>query len=125
MNLLTLFGHLGRDPESRTSKNGTEYWILNVAERLWRKEKDIYWWRVIIFRTSGNALLKSLRKGNSVIIHGELEFPQIFEGEEGEPTFSLSCMAYKISLSPFMLGDRPKANPPKEIEKNLAQDIRH
>jgi len=120
MNQLTLYGHLGKDPEKHTSQNGVEYWILNIAERIYRKgqEDETLWWRVTVFSSRLTAIIKSLKKGYPVIIYGEMDLPKIFEGEDGEPRFSLSCKAHKICFSPFGIKENLK-----ESKKETNEDI--
>lgn len=81
LNKVTLIGHLGRDPESRTMNSGDRVVNLSLAtSERWRdkasgemKEKT-EWHRVVIFNDKlADVAEKYLRKGSSVYLEGQLQ----------------------------------------------------
>ncbi|MEK9895186.1 MAG: single-stranded DNA-binding protein [Burkholderiaceae bacterium] len=81
LNKVTLIGHLGRDPESRTMNNGDKVVNLSLAtSEKWRdkasgelKERT-EWHKVVIFNDRlADVAEKYLRKGSSVYLEGQLQ----------------------------------------------------
>ncbi len=81
LNKVTLIGHLGRDPESRTMNSGDRVVNLSLAtSERWRdkasgelKERT-EWHRVTIFNDKlADVAEKYLRKGSSVYLEGQLQ----------------------------------------------------
>ena len=71
MNVLTVSGNLGRDPELKTSNNGTEYCTFSIAIRDWRNKDAPTWLQVVLFGKSASYAAK-LAKGDSVYLSGRL-----------------------------------------------------
>ncbi|HEY8963681.1 MAG TPA: single-stranded DNA-binding protein [Alphaproteobacteria bacterium] len=81
VNKVMLIGNLGRDPEIRTTQNGSKLCNLSVAtSETWkdkasgeRKEKT-EWHRVVVFNDNiVNVCENYLKKGSKVFIEGQLE----------------------------------------------------
>ena len=81
VNKVILIGNLGRDPEIRTTQNGSKLCNLSVAtSENWkdkatgeRKEKT-EWHRVVVFNDNiVNVCENYLKKGSKVFIEGQLE----------------------------------------------------
>ena len=81
VNKVILLGHLGRDPEVRTSQDGTKIVNLNIAtSETWkdratgeRKERT-EWHKVVIFNPNlGDVAERYLRKGSPVYVEGALQ----------------------------------------------------
>lgn len=81
VNKVILIGNLGRDPEIRTTNNGTELATLNIATTdTWkdkttgeRKEKT-EWHRVVVFNEGLVKVIKSyLKKGSKIYVEGALQ----------------------------------------------------
>lgn len=81
VNKVILIGNLGRDPEIRTTNNGSELATLNIATtESWkdrntgeRKEKT-EWHRVVVFNEGLVKVIKSyLKKGSKVYVEGSLQ----------------------------------------------------
>jgi single-strand DNA-binding protein len=81
VNKVILVGNLGRDPEVRTSQDGSKIVNLNIAtSETWkdrgtgeRKEKT-EWHRVVIFNPNlADVAERFLKKGSSVYVEGALQ----------------------------------------------------
>jgi len=81
VNKVILVGNLGRDPEIRTTQNGSKLCNLSVAtSESWndkasgeRKEKT-EWHRVVVFNDNIVRVCENyLKKGSKVFIEGQLE----------------------------------------------------
>lgn len=102
MNIITIAGRLGSDPEVRFTSNGQKVTTLRVAtnSRRGNKEETI-WWRVTIWGENFDKMMPFLKKGSAVIIVGEMSKPEIFTDREGKPQISMNLTASNIMFSPF------------------------
>jgi len=81
VNKVILVGHLGRDPEIRSTQNGTKVCSISLAtSESWkdkssgdRKEKT-EWHRVVIFNEGIVGIAeKYLKKGSKIYLEGQLQ----------------------------------------------------
>lgn len=75
MNHVVLLGHMGQDPELRTTKNGSH--VLNVSLATTRKYKsgdewkdETTWHNVVIFGKVAEWIAEQGRKGDSLLVDG-------------------------------------------------------
>ncbi len=80
VNKVILIGNLGRDPEIRTTQNGTKVANLNLAtSESWRdkssgeRKEKTEWHRVVIFGNLADIAEKYLKKGAKVYVSGSLQ----------------------------------------------------
>jgi single-strand DNA-binding protein len=80
VNKVILIGNLGRDPEIRTTQNGTKVANLNLAtSETWRdkssgeRKEKTEWHRVVIFGNLADIAEKYLKKGSKVYVSGSLQ----------------------------------------------------
>jgi len=81
VNKVILIGNLGRDPEIRTTQDGTKITHLSIATTdTWRdrtsgeRRERTEWHRVVIFNDKlGEVAEKYLRKGSKVYLEGSLQ----------------------------------------------------
>ena len=81
VNKVILVGNLGRDPEIRTTQDGTRFANLSLAtSESWRdrnsgeRRERTEWHRVVIFNEKlAEVAEKYLRKGSKVYIEGQLQ----------------------------------------------------
>jgi single-strand DNA-binding protein len=81
VNKVILVGNLGRDPEIRTTQDGTKITHLSVATTdTWRdrtsgeRRERTEWHRIVIFNEKlGEVAEKYLRKGSKVYLEGALQ----------------------------------------------------
>ena len=115
LNRVQIIGRLGKDPEARTTKNGSAVVSFPVAvDRMWksrdgesRKETD--WFTVDAWGKIGQICQKFLGKGRLVYIEGRL-LTQRWENE-GEVRYFT-----KVVASTMQMLDRPK-----EVEDHEAE----
>lgn len=80
LNSVTLLGNLGRDPEVRSMSDGTKVANLNLAttER-WKdkqtgeKKEKTEWHRVTVWGPPAEIAERFCKKGNSILVQGQLE----------------------------------------------------
>jgi single-strand DNA-binding protein len=80
VNKVILIGNLGRDPEVRTTQNGTKVANLSIAtSENWRdkatgeRKEKTEWHRVVIFGQLADIAEKYLKKGSKVYVCGQLQ----------------------------------------------------
>ena len=81
VNKVILLGHLGRDPEVRSTQDGTKIVNLNIAtSERWKdrnsgeQRERTEWHRVVIFNENLARIAEQyLRKGSTVYLEGQLQ----------------------------------------------------
>ena len=96
MIIANLIGHLGKDAEKRSNKEGKEYLTFNVAHKQKSKnsEEITVWFQVFLFNT---FLHKYLLKGTQIFVAGELEISDSV-GSDGKTYNNKIILADKIHL---------------------------
>jgi len=79
MNLATLLGRLGRDPELKYIASGTAVCNFSMAtSEKWKdkagaKQEKTVWHNIVIWGKSGEAANIILKKGSLVLVSGKIE----------------------------------------------------
>ncbi len=93
INKVILVGNLGRDPEIRQSKSGTDIGNITVATSHRQKNRDgeyeeiTEWNRCVLFGNNATNAGKYLRKGSKVYIEGRLQTRK-WQDKEGNDKWS-------------------------------------
>ncbi len=108
MNHIVIAGHLGNDPEARFTPSGQKVVSFRVACNT-RKGANVEttWFRVTVWGTQFDNMIKHLKKGSPAMVMGELSKPEIFTDKEGRPQISLNITAQSLSFSPFGKAEKP------------------
>ena len=103
-NLVVLAGHVGRDPESRATKDGTPVTSFTLAVDTYAgkdesgKAKDAPMWvTVIAWRSLAETVSKIVKKGQPVLVSGELQMRKYMDKNNVKKT-SVEVRAEKIKL---------------------------
>jgi len=89
---VVLVGNLGRDPEMRYSQNGTPITTFSIAVNRRRRDQsgqyqdETSWFRVTLFRNLAENANEWLRKGNRVLVEGQLSIRQYTDSNGVERT---------------------------------------
>ncbi len=68
---LTLTGHLGNDPEVKTTSNGRQYTTFRLANHVYTDpENTTYWYTITVWDTGLQKLCQSFKKGSYVYVIG-------------------------------------------------------
>ena len=98
---ITVIGNLVRDPESRGNGSVTKIRIASTERindgREW-KDGDTAFFDVACFKTLGENVLSSLKKGDKVVVHGKLKYRE-FEKKTGERAHDYEIFASEIGKS--------------------------
>ncbi|CAA7620673.1 Single-stranded DNA-binding protein [Magnetospirillum sp. LM-5] len=113
VNKVILVGNLGRDPEVRTSQDGSKIVNLNIAtSESWkdrgtgeRREKT-EWHRVVIFNPNlADIAERYLKKGSSVYIEGALQTRK-WTDKDGAEKYSTEVVIGRFKGELTLLGGR-------------------
>ena len=113
VNKVILVGNLGRDPEVRTSQDGSKIVNLNIAtSETWkdrgtgeRKEKT-EWHRVVIFNPNlADVAERYLRKGSSVYVEGALQTRK-WTDQSGQEKYTTEIVIGRFKGELTLLGGR-------------------
>lgn len=107
LNRVQIIGRLGKDPEKKSTKNGSIFVVFSVAvnrnwknhEGEWRKETD--WFNVEAWGKLGENCVNLLSKGRLVFLEGRLRTSRY--DHEGETRYFT-----KVVLNRMQVLDRPK-----------------
>ncbi|MGC9359432.1 MAG: single-stranded DNA-binding protein [Anaerolineae bacterium] len=101
---LIIIGNLGRDPEMRYTPDGTPVTSFSVAtNKRWttsdgQQGERTVWFRVTAWRRLAETCSQYLTKGRQVLVEGELQEPQVWQGRDGEWRASLEVTAYTVKF---------------------------
>lgn len=99
-------GHLGRDPETRSTKSEKMMTTFSLATDGARKDGDgkpeTLWLDVVAFNKLAEICAEYLKKGAKVLVDGKLNSPRTFERKDGTVGVSLSLQADSVTF----LGNR-------------------
>lgn len=121
---VTIEGNLTGDPEHGNAESGNEYARFTVAVNDRRLNETTNRWedvgtvfhRVVVFNQQARHVADSLRKGDSVIVAGDLRFGTYVDKETGQSRETRDIVADNVGASvkfADVIVDRsPKANGP-------------
>ncbi|CUW39705.1 Single-stranded DNA-binding protein [Magnetospirillum sp. XM-1] len=121
VNKVILVGNLGRDPEVRTSQDGSKIVNLSLAtSETWkdrasgeRREKT-EWHRVVIFNPHhAEVAERFLRKGSSVYVEGALQTRK-WTDQQGVERYSTEVVLGRFKGELTLLGSAGGGQPPSE-----------
>jgi single-strand DNA-binding protein len=111
---IIIIGHAGGDPEMKYTSGGEAVTSFSVAtKRVWtdsngqRQERTI-WFRVAAWRRLAEICNQYVRKGQLVMIEGELQEPRTYQSRDGTWRASLDIQAREMKL----LGGRSEGGAP-------------
>lgn len=101
MQKITILGHMGKDPEQRSTKNGVNLLTFSVAVKY--NKNNTIWYDVVIWekkRPIFSSILPHLSKGSKVIIGGTLLPVNLYSSKTGETRAQLSVDPDYITFGP-------------------------
>lgn len=136
VNKVILVGHLGRDPEMRSTNNGDRIANLNVAtSESWRdkqsgeRKERTEWTRVVIFNDRlAEVAEKYLTKGSQVYIEGQLQTRK-WTDQQGQERYSTEVVLTKFKGELTMLSggqsdrsERPASVPDRQLPRRSTRE---
>ena len=113
VNKVILVGNLGRDPEIRTTQDGTKVANLSLAtSETWRdrnsgeRRERTEWHRVVIFNDKlCEVAEKYLRKGSKIYVEGQLQTRK-WTDKDGQDRYSTEVVLQRFRGELTMLDGR-------------------
>lgn len=111
MNIMQIFGFVGRDVERKVMPNGGILFTLNIGVKSKKNKEELtHWYRVNMWgETRWEKLVPHLKKGSSVIVMGEF-FPSQYTNKDGEVIMNLELTAESVKFSPFGKSENKEGN---------------
>ncbi|MFL0566399.1 single-stranded DNA-binding protein [Microbacterium sp. 179-I 1D1 NHS] len=121
---ITIVGNVAADPEFRRLPDGTPVVSMRVAstDRRYDAKAGAWvdgltsWYRVSIFRTLGEHVAASVRKGQRVVVHGVLAIKRWEAGEKSGTDAEIDALAIGHDLAfgttVFTGAARPRSEAP-------------
>jgi len=100
INKVILVGRLGRDPEERTTANGTRMSNFSLATDNYNGnngETTTEWHRVVVFGKTAEQCNQYLRKGRLVCVEGSLK-TRTWEKSPGEKQYFTDVVASRVTF---------------------------
>ena len=107
-NRITITGRLAKDPELRFAKTGTAMCTITVPDQKrrknpqtneWEDQSATTWFRATVFKDAAESLAEHGRKGDSVILTGEL-ITREWQNNDGETKASLEIDFATVAIVP-------------------------
>ena len=114
---LVSVGHLGADPEEKTTANGLGLAKLRVAVKGRGKDAETVWWNVTAFRKSAEYCAKYLKKGELVLVEGRVNVRE-YTNKEG-----LQVKSYEIVSDHVQGFGKRNHNEEKPSRTNFTRDF--
>ena len=100
MSNVTVIGTLGADPELRFAKSGNAMLTLSVCENRKRgEETEAHWYDVGVVGKMAENVCESLRKGDRIIVVGQLEMQKWADKSTGDNRTKVAIHAWQVGPS--------------------------
>src|SRR5215204_2784889 len=102
-NKIIICGNLGRDPELRSTAQGTPVCSFSLATNEKRKDKNVEmqdhttWFRITLWNRQAETASQYLQKGRQVYIEGRLRVEEYVD-RDGKPRHSLEVHATEMQF---------------------------
>ena len=102
---ISVKGNLGSDPDLKFSKNNTAYCNFSLAYTPRKQvagewqDGETMWFKVVAFGTKAEAIADTFRKGDTVLVVGEMA-QSTYTDKEGNEKTSMEITAKEVGLIP-------------------------
>ena len=115
MRFLTVTGHLGADPEFKSTKNGATYASFRLANNEFEDKDEngsqvTYWYTVFVWDSALQNLCKVLKKGSSITVVGRVSDRVYTSQRTGMPEIGRDIKASMIFFNSGMKKDDDQAS---------------
>lgn len=132
LNRVTLIGHLGRDPEIRSTQYGDRVMNLSIAtEERWKDKNSgewkgrTEWHRVVAYDDRAIKYAESyLRKGSTVYVEGQLQTRK-WSDKDGQERYTTEVVIQKFrgELMGLDKADRPVSDEAPGRGRSVADEL--
>lgn len=121
MQIITLTGNVGKDPEQRTTQSGDTVTAFSVAVRQgFKQDAPTVWFRCNVWGKRGDTIRQHLSKGMKTTVVGELTIGEY----QGKPQYDVRVA--DVDWAPKAGGDRPQQSSSREhspVSADLDDDV--
>ncbi|ETR72944.1 MAG: Single-stranded DNA-binding protein [Candidatus Magnetoglobus multicellularis str. Araruama] len=101
-NQINLIGYLGKDPELKSTNDGSTITIFNMAtSEKWQKngetKEKTEWHRCVCFGALADTCGKWLKKGSLVFVSGKVQ-TRSYQTQSGETRYTTEVICQKVSF---------------------------
>ena len=102
---ISVKGNLGSDPDLKFSKNNNAYCNFSLAYTPRKQvngewvDGETNWFKVVVFGTKAEAVADNFKKGDSVLVIGDLA-QSTYTDKEGKEKTSMEITAKEVGLVP-------------------------
>ena len=104
VNKVILIGNLGKDPESKQTKNGMSLSNFSVAtSESWKdkatgeSKEATEWHRIVAFGRTAEVVNEYLRKGSKVFVEGKLQTRK-WQDQSGNDRYTTEVLANNVKM---------------------------
>lgn len=103
VNTVHLIGHVGSDPEVRTTTSGTMVAKVSLAtnrsytDRAGAKQEDTQWHRLAFFARLAEIVEEYVTKGDRIYVEGRIEYSQT-EGDDGSTRYWTDIIVNDLTM---------------------------
>lgn len=104
MNEATIMGHIGKEPEIRTTSNGKKMAMFSVATSEYWKDKSgenqtqTQWHNIVAWGANADVAEKFLKKGMNIVVKGKITY-NTYQDKAGENRTATQIVVEKIIFS--------------------------
>lgn len=104
MNEATIMGHIGKEPEIRTTSNGKKMAMFSVATSEYWKDKSgenqtqTQWHNIVAWGANADVAEKFLKKGMNIVVKGKITY-NTYQDKAGENRTVTQIVVEKIIFS--------------------------
>jgi len=111
MNKVTLFGNVGKDPESKVinQKTVTKFSLAtnkSYSNSAGEKVTETQWHQIVLWGKVAETASKYVKKGQSLIIEGEISY-RSYENKEGQTVYITEIIGHKMHFTGLKTEDKP------------------
>ncbi len=120
LNKVMLIGRLGRDPEERSTANGTRVSNFSIATDTFHgsnADKTTEWHRIVVFGRNAELCKQYLAKGRLVCVEGSLQ-TRSWEKPPGEKHYATEIIGSRITFLDSNRNSESKG--PADVEEGTA-----
>lgn len=111
MQKMTIMGYVGRDPEERFTSGGKKITSFPMGILITKSgEKLTVWYKIQCWGDQFAAVLPHIKKGNLLIVGGDLNPPATYQNKKGDISIDLSIACQSINFVPLPKKEKKEKN---------------
>lgn len=135
LNKVQLIGNVGRDPEIRSTKDGSPIANMSIAtsdtwkDKQGQKQEKTEWHRVVVFGKLAEIIQKYVNKGDKLFLEGKLQTKK-WTDKNGQDRYTTEIVLDGFGGQLIMLGSKGGGGqqqtdppPPQQSNGGFSDDI--